>query len=291
MEIKEFIEQAIENCNYTYGDLREVTGLDWEDEFLYSSGMEHKLFQAIDKMIAEDLWICPIIQHMEEKENYYTISKHEIHVKGIHSKHYRTLARPREAFVTDLFHEMVHSTGFANLFKRFDGQCMCAKTYWMEEFIAELGAVIVAQHYHLTKHIKSETLPFVHQWLQCTSEDFESAIQKAKEAATHIIYVIHKVMNEIMPTRAETQEFLDGLQWKRYTKKELQNELQSFFKTGNKLENGTCLDCKDIDYSFLFTNGNEASTRHFIDVEIYYLKMRRRNNVLITGAEILMYEK
>lgn len=92
-----------------------------------------------------------------------------------------------------------------------------------------------------------------------------------------------------MKTKKETREFLDSLQWQRMSKKELQRKLQEFFETENELEDSTDKDYKEVDYSFDFTNGNESSLSNFVDIEIWYLKMRN-GNILITGTEILDYE-
>lgn len=91
------------------------------------------------------------------------------------------------------------------------------------------------------------------------------------------------------PTKSEVRAFLENLQWKRMSKKQLEATLQGFLQTDNKLSEGTCEDCKDVDYSFLFTDEGESQSNGFIDVEIYYLKMRKRNHILITGAELLEY--
>lgn len=92
------------------------------------------------------------------------------------------------------------------------------------------------------------------------------------------------------PTKAEVNQFLESLQWERMTKKELEKKLQEFFHVTNTLSDGTCEDCKDIDYSFFFTDATEECAGYnFIDVEIYYLKMRQRNHILITGTDLLDY--
>lgn len=93
-----------------------------------------------------------------------------------------------------------------------------------------------------------------------------------------------------MRTKEEVRQFLNNLQWQRMSKKDLEKTVQAFFDSKNKLFNFTCEDCKDIDYSFGFTTGDENSTSHFIDIEIWYLKMRNRE-ILITGSEILSYEE
>lgn len=90
-----------------------------------------------------------------------------------------------------------------------------------------------------------------------------------------------------MRTREETRTFLEGLQWQRTTKNKLQSALREFFDSDNFIEEATD-DDKDIDYSIIFTTGNATSRHNFIDIEIWYLKMRN-GNILITGTELLDY--
>lgn len=91
-----------------------------------------------------------------------------------------------------------------------------------------------------------------------------------------------------MRTKDETMAFLDGLQWQRMTKNELQKMLRDFFDSRNFIEEATDDDDKDIDYSIIFTTRNDTSVSGFIDIEIFYLKMRN-GNILITGVELLDY--
>lgn len=94
----------------------------------------------------------------------------------------------------------------------------------------------------------------------------------------------------IMKTKKEVYEFLDSLQWERVTKKELSQKLSDFFGTEMILVEGTCQDCKEVDYSWLTTTADTADATHnFIDIEIYYLKMRQRNHFLITETTLLDY--
>ena len=92
-----------------------------------------------------------------------------------------------------------------------------------------------------------------------------------------------------MKTKQETREFLNSLKWKRMTKKELQTYLQEFFGTTNEIEESTDDECKDVDYSLCFTNAESDSTTNIIDIEIWYLKTRKKNHILITGTELLTY--
>lgn len=93
-----------------------------------------------------------------------------------------------------------------------------------------------------------------------------------------------------MKSRKEVLEFLANLQWKRFNKVGLELELSNFFGVPMKLTDGTCEDYKGVDYSFLTTTAQEElATSNFIDMEIYYLKMRKKGHFLITETTLLDY--
>lgn len=75
------------------------------------------------------------------------------------------------------------------------------------------------------------------------------------------------------------------------TKVELRDKLRKFFDSKNFLEESTEEDCKDGDYSVIFTTATERIAYHnFIDIEIWYLPTRN-GKILVTGTELLMYEE
>ena len=89
-------------------------------------------------------------------------------------------------------------------------------------------------------------------------------------------------------TKEQVADFLWKLQWTRTTKKELEKQLTDFFGVPMELEDATDDEFKEVDYSFITTTAQEqCATHNFIDIEIYYLKMRQRGWFVITGSEIL----
>lgn len=92
-----------------------------------------------------------------------------------------------------------------------------------------------------------------------------------------------------MKSKIEIITFLEGLQWNRMAKKELDSMFSEFFGVKMKGENSTNEECKDIDYSLVYTTTQEKfATSNFVDIEVYYLKMRN-HSILITGVELLDY--
>lgn len=90
-------------------------------------------------------------------------------------------------------------------------------------------------------------------------------------------------------TIKETQDFLDSLMWKRYTKKELESLVQKFFNSDNKLSEDECV-LDEEDYCFVFTT-ETLDDNGYIDIAIWFLETRVPNTLIITGVELLNYVK
>lgn len=94
-----------------------------------------------------------------------------------------------------------------------------------------------------------------------------------------------------MIAKNEVREFLNNLQWNRETKSSLERKLQTFFEVDKEhtLCDFTDDDDNELDFSFGWTTGDGACAEHFVDIEIWYLKTRKKGVFIITGAEILDY--
>lgn len=85
-------------------------------------------------------------------------------------------------------------------------------------------------------------------------------------------------------------EYLNSLQWKRFNKVGLELELERFFGVKMELQDSTCEDFNEIDYSFITTTAQEeCASSNFIDIEIYYAKTRKRGHFIITETTLLDY--
>ena len=91
-----------------------------------------------------------------------------------------------------------------------------------------------------------------------------------------------------IPSKKAILKMLELLAYKRYSIKELEIILQSFFKSNNKVKDSTMEEYNDIDYSLVFTTASDAYSKEYADVEIYYLKTRN-DSVLVTEAQLLEY--
>jgi antirestriction protein ArdC len=160
---------------------------------------EGKMFQfePMDKMIAEDKWICPITTK-EDEGAYYSPSKNMIVVPP--KKNFVD----GESFYGNTLHEMVHSTGSDKLFDRLDNKTGDKKfDYAREELVAEMGAAVVAHQYGFDKHIKDDSAAYLKGWLKSLKEDpsfLKTTLDDVKKATNFI-------GNRIEEVRLDIREF------------------------------------------------------------------------------------
>ncbi len=114
---------------------------------------------AIDKMIDENLFFCPINQ-VRGDNAYYSPARDEIVVPT------REQFVDGEAFATNTLHECAHATGAESRLGRIQpGQSFGSPDYAKEELTAELSAALVASQHGLTKHVKNDSAAYLKSWL------------------------------------------------------------------------------------------------------------------------------
>lgn len=123
-------------------------------------------FPAMDRMIKQNEWICPI-KPIYGDQAYYSISKNEIVIPE------KKQFKDGESFYTNLAHEMTHSTGAENQLGRLKPTSFGSKEYAREELVAELSAALVAQRYGMTKHLKEDSASYLKSWLNSLKESPE----------------------------------------------------------------------------------------------------------------------
>ena len=131
-----------------------------------STGSDSYDFPAMDRMIEQNEWICPI-KPIYGDQAYYSISKNEIVIPE------KKQFKDGESFYTNLAHEMTHSTGAENQLGRLKSTSFGSKEYAREELVAELSAALVAQRYGMTKHLKEDSASYLKSWLNSLKESPE----------------------------------------------------------------------------------------------------------------------
>ena len=114
---------------------------------------------AIDMMIDENLFFCPINQVKGDKAYYSPANDHIVVPK-------REQFVDGEAFATNTLHECAHATGAdSRLDRHLGGHPFGSPEYAREELVAELSAAVISSQYGLSKHIKSDSAQYLKSWL------------------------------------------------------------------------------------------------------------------------------
>lgn len=150
-------------------------------------------FAPMDKMIAENLWICPIMPTYGD-DAFYSISRDCIVIPE--QKQFVS----GESFYSNLFHEMTHSTGAEKHLNRLKPSSFGSAEYAKEELVAELTAALVAQYYGMDKHIKDDSAAYLKSWLGSLKEDpafIKTVLLDVKRASAMLTFKIDEVKNLI----------------------------------------------------------------------------------------------
>ena len=192
--------------NVAQTNLKEVRPELWEKlEKEYSMPKVDKSgafsFEPVDRMIADNRWICPI-KPVYGDYAYYSISKNEIVVPE------KGQFKDGESFYSNLYHEMGHSTGAENQLDRLKPTTFGSAEYAREELVAELTAALTAQRYGMSKHLKDDTAAYLKAWLDSLKESpqfIKTVLLDVKKASSMLTQRIDQIAMEIEEEKKATQ--------------------------------------------------------------------------------------
>lgn len=169
---------------------------------------ELKSHPAIDKMIDDNLFLCPIKQERGDRA-YYSPSKDEIVVPT------REQFIDGEAFATNTLHECAHATGAESRLNRPDlGHPFGSEPYGREELTAELSAAVIASQYGLSKHVKDDSAKYLKSWLGSLREGPEflkTILSNVRRCSTMITQRIEAIQQEMAKgEKADYSQFRAG---------------------------------------------------------------------------------
>ena len=149
---------------------------------------------AIDLMIDENLFFCPINQIKGDKAYYSPSSDHIVVPK-------REQFVDGEAFATNTLHECAHATGADNrLARHLGGNPFGSPEYAREELIAELSAAVISSQYGMSKHIKSDSAQYLKSWLgslQQGPEYLKSVLGEVRRSSGMITQRLESIQQEM----------------------------------------------------------------------------------------------
>ena len=194
--------------NVAQTNLKEVRPEFWEKlEQEYSMPKVEKdeqfAFEPMDRMIADNRWICPIKPIFGDSA-YFSTSKNEIVMPE------KRQFKDGESFYSNLFHEMGHSTGAEGQLDRIKPATFGSAEYAREELVAELTAALTAQRYGMTKHLKGDSAAYLKSWLDSLKESpqfIKTTLLDVKKATSMLTQHIDKIAMEIdQEKKAEQKE-------------------------------------------------------------------------------------
>lgn len=156
-----------------------------------NTNCEDFTFAALDSMIADGKWICPIMPTYGD-DAYYSISKKVIVVPK------KDQFWCGESFYSNLLHEMAHSTGAEDYLNKLKPAAFGSSEYAKEELVAELTAALVSQRYGMSKVLKNDSAAYLKCWLQTLKQDpsfIKTVLQDVKKASQMIVSRIEEVNN------------------------------------------------------------------------------------------------
>ena len=190
--------------NVAQTNLKEVRPELWEkleQEYSMPKVDRSGAFEPVDRMIADNRWICPI-KLMYGDSAYYSISKNEIVVPE------KGQFKDGESFYSNLYHEMGHSTGAENQLDRLKPTTFGSAEYAREELVAELTAALTAQRYGMSKHLKDDTAAYLKAWLDSLKESpqfIKTVLLDVKKASSMLTQRIDQIAMEIEEKKKATQ--------------------------------------------------------------------------------------
>ncbi|HBN64050.1 MAG TPA: hypothetical protein DD424_09035 [Porphyromonadaceae bacterium] len=139
-------------------------------------------FPALDAMIENNAWVCPIMPEKQDRA-YYSVSKDRIVVP------LKEQFVDGESFYGTLLHEMTHSTGSGSRLGRLKACTFGDKEYAREELVAELGSALICQQNGIKKHVKGDSAAYLRSWLDSLEEspDFIRTVMSDVKKATAVI--------------------------------------------------------------------------------------------------------
>lgn len=159
-------------------------------------------FPAIDKILKEDDWLCPIHSGHQDKSAYSPVSD-EILLPGKEKFH------NGESFYGSVLQEMAYSTGLTGRLNRF-GQNSNPDTadQVREGLIGELSSALIMQKYGLCKRIDEQNSAYLESWvskLEESPEFIKSILHDVKNVTKMINAKIETINYQLIETNLGTQ--------------------------------------------------------------------------------------
>ena len=164
------------------------------EEVQHNNEKETMEIPAVDTMIKNDLYVCPIKPTQQDRA-YYDSNKDTIVVP------LKEQFKNGEAFYGTLFHEMSHASGAQNRLNRFaSGDHFGSPSYDREELVAELTAALLSTRYGMEKNLKDDSARYLKSWLSNLKQDpsyIKTTLFDVKRSANYISTRVESIDNRL----------------------------------------------------------------------------------------------
>lgn len=162
---------------------------------------------ALDRMVSEQSWLCPIHADRKEREAYYSPSR-DIVVIPMKAQFNRGMTpedvyRDGMEFYSTMLHEMAHSTMTPERLNREGGARFGDPKYAKEELVAELTAAMISHSMGFDSKVTDNSAAYLDSW-----------ITKLKQEPKFIVSVMADVnkASEMILDRVDAQRLALGEQ-------------------------------------------------------------------------------
>ena len=143
------------------------------DEFVKNTGV---------KIIFEDDTSC-----------YYRESEDLINMTPKAKFHDTSDADATQHYYATLFHELTHATKHkSRLDRRNQFEDDSRKSYAYEELVAELGSIMLSQHFNQTKTVRENHAQYLNSWIKALQKDFTFLTSAAQKASAAVEYYLNQ---------------------------------------------------------------------------------------------------
>lgn len=166
---------------------------------------------AMDLMLSNQGWICPIYQDKVDQA-FYSLSNDTIHIPS------KEQFVDGESFYGTLAHEMGHSTGSQGRLNRFPAGQPNQEEYGREELVAEMTAVIVMASLGIAVVPREENIAYLKGWceeIQKEPKFLFTVLSDVNRASSMILDVTDKYQM-VAQEMKETQEVPEFVQSENY---------------------------------------------------------------------------
>ena len=129
----------------------------------------------------------------DETSCYYQESKDLINMTPKAKFHDTRDADATQDYSATLFHELTHATKHkSRLDRKAQFEDDAQKSYAYEELVAELGSVLLSQHFNQTKTVRENHAQYLNSWIKHLQKDFTFLTSAAQKASAAVEYYLNQ---------------------------------------------------------------------------------------------------